>query len=255
MPSILDSFKLHGKTALVTGAARGLGQGMALALAEAGADIVAVDILPADDTKLQVEALGRRCATVTGNLGDRAQIPVVIAEGKKLSGQLDILVNCAGIIRRENFEAFTEKDWDDVMGLNIDAVFFLSQLFVREALARQGTGKIINIASMLSFQGGIRVPSYTASKSAVQGLTRLIASELGGKGINCNAIAPGYMATDNTAPLRADADRSASILARIPAGRWGTPDDLKGAVVFLASPASDYVNGYTVAVDGGWLAR
>ncbi len=255
MPSILDSFKLHGKTALVTGAARGLGQGMALALAEAGADIVAVDILPADDTKQQVEALGRRCATVTGNLGDRTQIPVVIAEGKKLSGQLDILVNCAGIIRRENFEAFTEKDWDDVMGLNIDAVFFLSQLFVREALARHGTGKIINIASMLSFQGGIRVPSYTASKSAVQGLTRLIASELGGKGINCNAIAPGYMATDNTAPLRADADRSASILARIPAGRWGTPDDLKGAVVFLASPASDYVNGYTVAVDGGWLAR
>jgi 2-deoxy-D-gluconate 3-dehydrogenase len=255
MSSILDSFKLNGKTALVTGAARGLGQGMALALAEAGADIVAVDILPADDTKKQVEALGRRCLTVTGNLGDRAQIPVVIAEGKKLSGQLDILVNCAGIIRRENFEAFTEKDWDDVMGLNIDAVFFLSQLFVREALARQGTGKIINIASMLSFQGGIRVPSYTASKSAVQGLTRLIASELGGRGINCNAIAPGYMATDNTAPLRADADRSASILARIPAGRWGTPDDLKGAVVFLASPASDYVNGYTVAVDGGWLAR
>jgi 2-deoxy-D-gluconate 3-dehydrogenase len=255
MPSILDSFKLHGKTALVTGAARGLGQGMALALAEAGADIVAVDILPADDTKKQIEALGRRCATVTGNLGDRTQIPVVVAEGKKLSGQLDILVNCAGIIRRENFEAFTEKDWDDVMGLNIDAVFFLSQLFVREALARQGTGKIINIASMLSYQGGIRVPSYTASKSAVQGLTRLIASELGGRGINCNAIAPGYMATDNTAPLRADADRSASILARIPAGRWGTPEDLKGAVVFLASPASDYVNGYTVAVDGGWLAR
>jgi len=164
-------------------------------------------------------------------------------------------VNCAGIIRRENFEAFTEKDWDDVMGININAVFFLSQLFVREALARQGPAKIINIASMLSFQGGIRVPSYTASKSAVQGLTRLIASEMGGKGINCNAIAPGYMATDNTAPLRADADRSASILARIPAGRWGTPDDLKGAVVFLASPASDYVNGYTVAVDGGWLAR
>ena len=255
MSSILDSFKLTGKTALVTGAARGLGQGMALALTEAGADIVAVDILPADDTKKQIEVLGRRCLTVTGNLGDRAQIPTVIAEGKKLSGQLDILVNCAGIIRRENFEAFTEKDWDDVMGLNIDAVFFLSQLFVREALARQGTGKIINIASMLSFQGGIRVPSYTASKSAVQGLTRLIASELGGRGINCNAIAPGYMATDNTAPLRADADRSASILARIPAGRWGTPDDLKGAVVFLASPASDYVNGYTVAVDGGWLAR
>ncbi|HEX2853944.1 MAG TPA: 2-dehydro-3-deoxy-D-gluconate 5-dehydrogenase KduD [Opitutaceae bacterium] len=255
MSSILDSFKLTGKTAIVTGAARGLGQGMSLALAEAGADIVAVDILPAEDTKKQVEALGRKCVTVAANLGERSHITRVIEEAKKFSSHLDILVNCAGIIRREDFEKFTEKDWDDVMGININAVFFLSQQFVRDALARKGTAKIINIASMLSFQGGIRVPSYTASKSAVQGLTRLIASELGGKGINCNAIAPGYMATDNTAPLRADADRSASILARIPAGRWGTPDDLKGAVVFLASPASDYVNGYTVAVDGGWLAR
>jgi 2-deoxy-D-gluconate 3-dehydrogenase len=255
MRTILDSYKLNGKTAIVTGAARGLGQGMALALAEAGADIVAVDILSADDTKKQVEAMGRKCATVAANLGDRKQISAVIEQAKKFSGHLDILVNCAGIIRRDDFEKFTEKDWDDVMGININAVFFLSQQFIRETLARQGTAKIINIASMLSFQGGIRVPSYTASKSAVQGLTRLIASEMGGKGINCNAIAPGYMATDNTAPLRADADRSASILARIPAGRWGTPDDLKGAVVFLASPASDYVNGYTVAVDGGWLAR
>lgn len=255
MSKVLASFKLDGKTAIVTGAARGLGQGMALALADAGADIVAVDILPADDTKKQIEALGRQCATVVGNLGDRKSIPVVIAEAKKFSGHLDILVNCAGIIRREDFDKFTEKDWDDVMGINIDAVFFLSQLFVREALARSAPAKIINIASMLSFQGGIRVPSYTASKSAVQGLTRLIASEMGGKGINCNAIAPGYMATDNTAPLRADADRSASILARIPAGRWGLPEDLQGAVVFLASPASDYVNGYTLAVDGGWLAR
>ena len=255
MSNILDQFKLDGKTAIVTGAARGLGQGMALALAEAGANIVAVDILPATDTKQQVEALGRKCATVVGNLGDRTSLPGVVAEAKKFSPKLDILVNCAGIIRREDFEKFSEKDWDDVMGININAVFFLSQLFVREALARSGTAKIINIASMLSFQGGIRVPSYTASKSAVQGLTRLIASEMGGKGINCNAIAPGYMATDNTAPLRADADRSASILARIPAGRWGLPEDLKGAVVFLASPASDYVNGYTLAVDGGWLAR
>jgi 2-deoxy-D-gluconate 3-dehydrogenase len=255
MSSILDSFKLNGKTAIVTGAARGLGQGMSLALAEAGADIVAVDILPAEDTKKQVEAMGRKCVTISANLGERSQITRVIEEAKKFSSHLDILVNCAGIIRREDFDKFTEKDWDDVMGININAVFFLSQQFVRDALARKGTAKIINIASMLSFQGGIRVPSYTASKSAVQGLTRLIASEMGGKGINCNAIAPGYMATDNTAPLRADADRSASILARIPAGRWGTPDDLKGAVVFLASPASDYVNGYTVAVDGGWLAR
>jgi 2-deoxy-D-gluconate 3-dehydrogenase len=255
MSSILDRFKLDGKTAIVTGAARGLGQGMALALAEAGADIVAVDVLTAEDTRQQVAALGRRCATLTCNLGDRAAIPRVIAEARQFSAQLDILVNCAGIIRRENFEKFTEKDWDDVMGVNIDAVFFLSQQFVQAALAHQAPAKIINIASMLSFQGGIRVPSYTASKSAVQGLTRLMASELGGKGINANAIAPGYMATDNTAPLRADPDRSAAILGRIPAGRWGTPDDLKGAVVFLASAASDYVNGYTLAVDGGWLAR
>lgn len=255
MSSILEQFKLTGKVAVVTGAARGLGQGMALALAEAGADIVAVDVLPADDTKKQVEALGRRALTVTANLSDRGAIPQVIADARKTYAHLDILVNCAGIIRREDFVNFSEKDWDDVMGINIDAVFFLSQAFVRDAVARQAPAKIINIASMLSFQGGIRVPSYTASKSAVQGLTRLMANELAGKGINCNAIAPGYMATDNTAPLRADEKRSAAILDRIPAGRWGTPDDLKGAAVFLASPASDYVNGYTIAVDGGWLAR
>lgn len=255
MSNILESFKLTGKTAVVTGAARGLGQGMALALAEAGANIVAVDILPAEDTVKQVQALGGKAVAVVGNLGDRASIPQVIATAKQTFPALDILVNCAGIIRREDFVKFSEKDWDDVMGINIDAVFFLSQAFCNDVVARGGKGKIINIASMLSFQGGIRVPSYTASKSAVQGLTRLIANELASKGINCNAIAPGYMATDNTAPLRADEKRSAAILDRIPAGRWGTPDDLKGAVVFLASPASDYVNGYTLAVDGGWLAR
>ena len=255
MSSILEQFKLDGKVAIVTGAARGLGQGMALALAEAGADIVAVDVLPADDTKKQVEALGRSCLTLAANLSDRAAIPQVIADARKRFEHLDILVNCAGIIRRADFQDFTEKDWDDVMGINIDAVFFLSQVFVRDLLSRNARGKIVNIASMLSFQGGIRVPSYTASKSAVQGLTRLIANELAGKGVNCNAIAPGYMATDNTAPLRADANRAQAILDRIPAGRWGTPDDLKGAVVFLASAASDYINGYTVAVDGGWLAR
>ncbi len=255
MSSIIDSFRLDGKTALVTGAARGLGQGMALALADAGANIVAVDILPAADTVRQVEALGRRAVAITGNLGDRAAVPQVVAEARRNFPGLDILVNCAGIIRREDFVKFSEKDWDDVMGINIDAVFFLSQAFCRDVIARGARGKIINIASMLSFQGGIRVPSYTASKSAVQGLTRLIANELAGQGINCNAIAPGYMATDNTAPLRADEKRAAAILERIPAGRWGTPDDLRGAVVFLASPASDYINGYTVAVDGGWLAR
>jgi len=255
MSSILDQFKLDGKVAIITGAARGLGQGMSLALAEAGADIVAVDVLPADDTKKQVEALGRSCLTIAANLSDRAAIPQVIADARKRFEHLDVLVNCAGIIRRADFQDFTEKDWDDVMGINIDAVFFLSQAFVRDLLSRNARGKIVNIASMLSFQGGVRVPSYTASKSAVQGLTRLMANELASKGVNVNAIAPGYMATDNTAPLRADEKRSAAILDRIPAGRWGTPDDLKGTVVFLASAASDYVNGYTVAVDGGWLAR
>ncbi len=255
MSSIIDSFRLDGKVALVTGAARGLGQGMALALAEAGADIVAVDILPADDTVKQVAALGRKAVAVTGNLGVRSAIPAVIADARKHFNSLDILVNCAGIIRRADFLDFSEKDWDDVMEINIDAVFFLSQCFVRDVVARGAKGKIINIASMLSFQGGVRVPSYTCSKSAVQGLTRLMANELAAKGINANAIAPGYMATDNTAPLRADSNRANAILERIPAGRWGTPDDLKGVVVFLASAASDYVNGYTIAVDGGWLAR
>jgi 2-deoxy-D-gluconate 3-dehydrogenase len=255
MTSILSQFKLDGKVAVVTGAARGLGQGMALALAEAGADIVAVDILPAADTQTQVQALGRKCVTISANLSERSAIPQIVATARQTFAHLDILVNCAGIIRRADFLDFSEKDWDDVMGINIDAVFLLSQAFVRDVVARGGRGKIINIASMLSFQGGIRVPSYTASKSAVQGLTRLLACELASKGINANAIAPGYMATDNTAPLRADEKRSAAILERIPAGRWGTPDDLKGAVVFLASPASDYINGYTIAVDGGWLAR
>ena len=255
MSSILEQFKLDGKVAVVTGAARGLGQGMALALAEAGANIVAVDILPADDTVKQVQAMGRKAVAIVGNLGDRAAIPGVISDAKKHFASLDILVNCAGIIRRADFVDFTEKDWDDVMGINIDAVFMLSQCFVRDVIARGAKAKIINIASMLSFQGGVRVPSYTCSKSAVAGLTRLMANELASKGINTNAIAPGYMATDNTAPLRADANRANAILERIPAGRWGTPDDLKGAVVFLASPASDYINGYVVAVDGGWLAR
>ncbi|PTY05092.1 2-deoxy-D-gluconate 3-dehydrogenase [Opitutaceae bacterium EW11] len=255
MSSILQKFKLNGKVAIVTGASRGLGQGMALSLADAGADIVAVDVLPMDDTKKQVEAMGRKCVTIVANLGDRKAIPGVVAEARKTYATLDILVNCAGIIRRADFLDFSEKDWDDVMSINLNAVFFLSQAFVRDVVSRNGKGKIINIASMLSFQGGIRVPSYTASKSAVAGITRLMANELASKNINVNAIAPGYMATDNTAPLRADANRANAILERIPAGRWGTPEDLQGPVVFLASEASDYVNGYIVAVDGGWLAR
>jgi 2-deoxy-D-gluconate 3-dehydrogenase len=255
MSSILDSFKLDGKTAVVTGASRGLGAAIASALAEAGADVAVVDVGPLAETEAHIRSLGRKCVAIQANLSDREAIPGVISQAQKQFGHVDILVNNAGIIRREDFEKFTEKDWDDVIGVNLDAVFFLSQCFVREVLARKGRGKIINIASMLSFQGGIRVPSYTASKSAVQGLTRLMANELASKGLNVNAIAPGYMATDNTSQLRADADRSKAILDRIPAGRWGVPEDLKGTAVFLASSASDYVNGYTVAVDGGWLAR
>ena len=255
MGTILDSFKLDGKTALVTGASRGLGQALAVALAEAGADIALVATGACEETAERVRATGRRVVAIAADLGDRASVPRIIAKAKALNGRLDILVNNAGIIRRQEFTAFTEQDWDDVIGVNLDAVFFLSQAFVRELLAAGRPGKVINIASMLSFQGGIRVPSYTASKSAVAGLTRLMANELGGRGICVNALAPGYMATDNTAALRADEARNRSILERIPAGRWGAPEDLKGAIVFLASPASDYVNGTTLAVDGGWLAR
>lgn len=255
MTSVLDSFRLDGRAALVTGAARGLGAAMATALAEAGADVALVDVIPPADTAAAIEALGRRAVPGVADLADRTAIPGVVDRAAAALGRLDILVNNAGIIRRADFAAFTAKDWDDVIAVNLDAVFFLSQAFVKHLLDRGAPGKIINVASMLSFQGGIRVPSYTASKSAVQGLTRLLANELAARRINANAIAPGYMATDNTAPLRADPARSQAILERIPAGRWGAPDDLKGAVVFLASAASDYVNGCTLAVDGGWLAR
>jgi 2-dehydro-3-deoxy-D-gluconate 5-dehydrogenase len=255
MATILDRFQLTGKTALVTGASRGLGAAMAQGLAEAGADLVLVDIGACDATREAIQRLGRKAITIAANLADRAAIPGIITEARRHFSSLDILVNNAGIIRRCDFVDFSAQDWDDVMKVNLDAVFFLSQAFVRDCLGRSAPGKIINVASMLSFQGGVRVPSYTSSKSAVQGLTRLMANELGARKINVNAIAPGYMATDNTAPLRADAARSQAILERIPAGRWGQPEDLQGAVVFLASAASDYVNGYTVAVDGGWLAR
>lgn len=255
--SILDKFKLTGKVAIVTGASRGLGQGIAVALADAGADIVAVasDAAALKETQKKVEAFGRKCVTVPADLGDRSSVKKVMEEAKKAFDHLDILVNCAGTIRRADFVDFSEKDWDDVMRVNIDAVFFLSQAFVREAIARNAPAKIVNIASMLTFQGGIRVVSYASSKSALAGLTKLMANELASKNINVNAIAPGYMETDNTAALRADTARSTAILGRIPAARWGTPEDLAGAAVFLSSPASDYINGYILAVDGGWLAR
>jgi 2-deoxy-D-gluconate 3-dehydrogenase len=252
---ILDKFKLNGKVAVVTGAARGLGQAMALGLAEAGADIAAADVLDMSDTKTQVEKLGRRCVAITADLMKKESADVIAATTVEKLGGIDILFNNAGIIRRAPFTEFTEKDWDDVMNLNIRGMFFLSQAVVKVMIQQCRGGKIINTASMLSFQGGILVPSYTSSKSAVMGLTRLMACELAKHNINTNAIAPGYMATDNTKALREDAARNKAILDRIPAGRWGTPDDLKGIAVFLASAASDYMNGYTVAVDGGWLAR
>ena len=252
---VLDSFQLQGKVAIVTGCNTGLGQGMARALAQAGCDIVGVNVSEPEETRKEVEALGRRFLDLRANLSDISCIEGLVNEARSLTGRVDILVNNAGIIRREDAIKFSEKDWDDVMDLNLKTVFFFSQAVARSYMAQGTGGKIINVASMLSFQGGVRVPSYTASKSGVMGITRLMANEWAQHGINVNAIAPGYMATNNTAPLRADEGRSAAILERIPAGRWGTPDDLAGPVVFLASKASDYVNGYTVAVDGGWLAR
>jgi 2-dehydro-3-deoxy-D-gluconate 5-dehydrogenase len=252
---ILDQFKLDGKIAVVTGAGRGLGQGAAVGFAQAGADVALVDIVSTDDTAAAIRALGRRVCQIHADLMDRSAIPLVVARVVQELGAIDILLNNAGIIRRAPFLEFPEKDWDDVIQLNESAVFFLSQAAARQMVAQGRGGKIINIASMLSFQGGIRVPSYTAAKSAVMGLTRIMANELAPHHINVNAVAPGYMATDNTAPLRADPVRSAEILARIPAGRWGSPEDLQGALVFLASAASDYVTGYTLAVDGGWLCR
>lgn len=252
---VLNTFNLEGKVALVTGCNTGLGQGMALGLAQAGCDIVGVNRDGPDDTQNKVEALGRRFWPVQADLMQTRVVASVVEQAVAAAGKIDILVNNAGIIRREDALNFSEQDWDDVMNINSKTVFFLSQQVARQFIAQGSGGKIINIASMLSFQGGIRVPSYTASKSAVMGLTRLMANEWAKHGINVNAIAPGYMATDNTKPLRKDTARSDEILGRIPAGRWGVPDDMMGPVVFLASSASDYINGYTLAVDGGWLAR
>jgi 2-dehydro-3-deoxy-D-gluconate 5-dehydrogenase len=252
---ILDNFKLDGRAAIVTGAGRGLGQGIALGLAEAGANVAAVDVIGVEETVSRVRALGRKACAISADLSGTGDIPCIVETTVKELGGVDILVNNAGIIRRAPLVEFSEKDWDDVINVNQRTLFFLSQAVARQMLLQKRGGKIVNIASMLSFQGGIRVPSYTASKSAVMGLTRLMANELAPHGINVNAIAPGYMATDNTAQLRADLARNAEILARIPAGRWGTPEDLQGAVVFLASAAADYLQGYTIAVDGGWLAR
>ena len=248
-------FDLSDQWALVTGANTGLGQAMAIGLAQAGANIILVGRSSAADTAAKIAALGTKVYEIKADLLDKARWAAVIDEAHAHAGQLDILVNNAGIIRRNDALDFSEQDWDDVMDVNLKSVFFLSQAFARKAEQGGHDASIINIASMLSFQGGIRVASYTASKSGVMGLTRLLANEWSGKGITVNAIAPGYFATNNTAALQADPERNASIVARIPAGRWGEPSDLKGAVVFLSSAAARYVTGITLPVDGGWLSR
>jgi 2-dehydro-3-deoxy-D-gluconate 5-dehydrogenase len=252
---ILEAFNLEGKVAIVTGCDTGLGQGMALGLARAGCNIVGVNIVEPTETIAKMAETGRKFLDIRANLMVLDDIPNIIELALAEFGHIDILVNNAGIIRRDDAINFSEKDWDDVMNINIKSVFFMSQAVAKQFIAQKTGGKIINVASMLSYQGGIRVPSYTASKSGVMGITRLMANEWAQHGVNVNAVAPGYMATNNTTALRADVERNKEIVDRIPAGRWGTPDDLAGPVVFLSSTASDYINGFTIAVDGGWLAR
>lgn len=249
---ILDKFSLKGKVAIVTGSNTGLGQGISKAYVEAGAKVVGVSRRPSDET---AAICGSTFYNVITDLSDNSAIPAIIEKTLEKFGKIDILVNNAGVIKRQDSLEFSEENWDSVLNVNLKTVFFLTQAVAKQFI-KQGTGgKIINIASMLSYQGGIRVPSYTASKSAIKGLTMTLSNEWAKYGINVNAIAPGYMATNNTEQLRQDGERGADILSRIPAGRWGTPEDLQGAAVFLASEAADYVNGFTLAVDGGWLGR
>ncbi|WP_416462688.1 2-dehydro-3-deoxy-D-gluconate 5-dehydrogenase KduD [Sphingomonas sp. VDB2] len=247
-------FDLTGKVAIVTGANTGIGQAIALSLAAAGANIAAVGRTPAEATVAQVRALGRRAEIVSADLSNIEPVQRVVDETIAALGGLDILVNNAGIIRRADSVDFTESDWDAVIDTNLKVLFFLCQAAGRHMIA-QGSGKIVNIASLLSFQGGIRVPSYTAAKSGVAGLTKLLANEWASKGINVNAIAPGYIATNNTAALQADEQRNRQIQERIPAGHWGEASDIGGAAVFLSSSAAGYIHGHVLAVDGGWLAR
>lgn len=250
---ILDKFSLKGKVAIVTGSDTGLGQGVSKAFVEAGAKVLGVSRTPSTETQ---EMLGEEnFIFLTADLSTLDPIDTIIKTAVDTFGRLDILVNNAGIIKRQDSIEFSVENWDSVMNVNARTLFFLSQAAAKQFIKQRSGGKIISIASMLSYQGGIRVPSYTASKSAVKGITMTMANEWAQYGINVNAIAPGYMATNNTQALRADPKRSEAILERIPAGRWGTPDDIMGAAVFLASSASDYVNGFTLAVDGGWLGR
>jgi 2-deoxy-D-gluconate 3-dehydrogenase len=254
--SILEKFKLDGKVALVTGASGGLGQAMAVALAEAGSAVAAHchQSGEADETCSQIESLGRKSFAVAGDMSDKQTPARLVDEVIAKFGRIDILINNAGMIRRTPAVDFSEDDWTTVLEVNLSSVFRLSQAAGRKMI-EQGSGKIVNIASLLSFQGGITVPAYTASKSGVAGLTKALANEWAKHNVNVNAIAPGYMATNNTTALRADETRNRQILERIPANRWGTPSDLAGAAVFLSSAASDYLQGHLLVVDGGWLAR
>ncbi|TCS43326.1 2-dehydro-3-deoxy-D-gluconate 5-dehydrogenase KduD [Reinekea marinisedimentorum] len=252
---ILQTFDLSGKVAMVTGCNTGLGQAMAIGLAEAGCDVIGVNRSEPAEAARVIREMGRTFVDIRAELGSVETVDTVMAQALESVKHIDILVNNAGIIRRNDAVDFTEKDWDDVMDVNLKSAFFLSQAVAKQFIAQGKGGKIINIASMLSFQGGIRVPSYTASKSGLAGLTKLMANEWAKHNINVNAIAPGYMATNNTEALQNDETRNTEILARIPAGRWGKPEDVAGPCVFLASDAAAYINGYTLAVDGGWLAR
>lgn len=252
---MLDMFNLEGKVAIVTGARTGLGQGIAVGLAKAGADIVGVGDKPMEETKVMIESIGRKFLYIKADLIKQDEKNNIVQKTLDAFGKIDILVNNAGIIRRQDFLEFSDENWDDVININLKSVFQLSKVVANQFVKQGYGGKIINIASMLSFQGGIRVASYTASKSAIAGLTKLMANELAKYNINVNAIAPGYMATNNTEALRNDERRNKEILDRIPAGRWGTPNDLEGAAIFLASEASNYVHGIILPVDGGWLAR
>jgi 2-dehydro-3-deoxy-D-gluconate 5-dehydrogenase len=255
--AILDDFRLDGRVALVTGAGRGLGQALAVGLAEAGADVATLDVVPFAETREQITRLGRRCHAMNFDLlGARSeQAARIVGECVSELGRLDVLVNNAGIIRRAPALEFGEEDWEDVVRINLSSLWYLSQAAARRFIEQGGGGKIINLASVLSFSGGIVVPSYAATKGAVANLTRALANEWASLSINVNAIAPSYFSTSMTSALREDAERSEALLVRLPAGRFGEPEDLKGAVVYLASDASSYVHGVTVPVDGGWLAR
>ena len=252
----LDAFRLDGQVALVTGASAGMGAAMAVALAEAGADVaVHGNSRSSADTAGRIESAGRRATSVTGDLGDRAVSGRLVAEVVSRFGRLDILVNNAGLIRRAPAVDYSDDDWDRVLEVDLTSAFRLARAAGAQMIGAGHGGRIINIASILAFQGGITVPAYAAAKGGLAQLTKALANEWASKDINVNAIAPGYIETDVTTALRADAVRNRQILDRIPAGRWGQPDDLTGAVVFLASPASRYVHGHVLAVDGGWLAR